>query len=94
MMRPHQPPADNLEVPSHGLKLYSIRIKGHLGPTSLAAFPEMTVQEQGNDCLLIGRLPDPAALFGVVALIEALGLELVEIRRLAPNSDGRDHAAS
>jgi hypothetical protein len=87
MMRPHQPPADNDEVPSHGLKLFSIRIRGQLGPTSLAAFPEMAVQEQGNDCLLTGTLPDPAALFGVVAQIEALGLELIEIRRIEPDRD-------
>jgi hypothetical protein len=93
-MRPHQPPADNRGVPSHGLKLYTIRIRGHLGPTSLAAFPEMVVQQRGNDCFLTGALPDPAALFGVVAQIESLGLELVEIRRLVPEFENGDHAAS
>ena len=86
-MRPHQPPANNDKVPSHGLKLYSIRIKGHLGPTSLAAFPEMAVQEQGADCLLTGTLADPAALFGVVSQIESMGLELVEIRRVVPDPE-------
>jgi monoterpene epsilon-lactone hydrolase len=69
-------------VRSHGTKLYSIRIVGHLGPTSLTAFPEMAVQQRDNDCILTGVLPDRSALFGIVAQIEALGLELVEIRRL------------
>jgi hypothetical protein len=79
-------------VGSHGLKVYSIRISGHLGATSLAAFPGMVVRQRGNDCVLTGALLDCSALFGVVAQIEALGLELVEIRRLvldpeAPVSD-------
>ena len=89
-MRPHQPLVDNEAVRSHGLKLYSIRIRGHLGPTSLAAFPEMVVQQRGNDCVLTGVLPDRSALFGVVAQIEALGLELVEIRQLVPDPESPD----
>ena len=89
-MRPHQPPVDNRGVPSHGLKLYSIRIRGHLGAASLAAFPEMAAQHRGNDCLLTGVLPDRSALFGLVAQIEALGLELVEIRRLVPDPEAPD----
>jgi hypothetical protein len=31
-----------------------------------------------------GTLPDEAALYGVLAEIEALGLELLELRRLPP----------
>ena len=71
----------------HGLKLYLIHVKGHLGATSLAAFPEMVSQQRGADCVLTGLLPDHSALFGILAQIEALGLELVEIRRLVPNPD-------
>jgi hypothetical protein len=89
-MRPHHALADDEAVRSHGLKLYSIRIRGHLGATSLAAFPEMVVQQRGKDCLLTGVLPDCSALFGVVAQIEALGLELVEIRRLVPDPESPD----
>jgi hypothetical protein len=89
-MRPHQPIADNGVVRSHGLKLYSIRIGGHLGATSLAAFPEMVVQHRGNDCVLTGVLSDHSALFGVLSQIEALGLELVEIRRLVPDPEAPD----
>jgi nicotinamidase-related amidase len=70
-----------------GQKLYSIRVKGHLGATSLAAFPEMVSQHRGADCVLTGLLPDHSALFGILAEIEALGLELVEIRRLVPNPE-------
>jgi hypothetical protein len=34
--------------------------------------------------VLTGPLPDRAALCGVLAQIEALGLELLEVRRLPP----------
>jgi len=64
--------------------MYSIRIRGHLGATTLAAFPEMVSQCSGNDCVLTGVLSDRSALFGILAQIEVLGLELVEIRRLVP----------
>jgi hypothetical protein len=37
--------------------------------------------------VLTGPLPDPAALHGVLAEIEALGLELLEVRRLPPAGD-------
>jgi hypothetical protein len=63
--------------------LYSIRISGHLGPTALSAFPSMVAQLEGQDTLLTGVL-DRSALYGVLAEIEALGLELVELRRLIP----------
>ena len=61
--------------------LYSIRISGHLGPTALCAFESMVSQLKGGDTLLTGVL-DRSALYGVLAEIEALGLDLVELRRL------------
>ena len=75
---------------SHEPKLYSIRVKGHLGATSLAAFPEMVSQQRGADCVLTGLLPDCSALFGILTQIEALGLELIEIRRLLPNPESAE----
>jgi len=86
-MRLHQPPIENGVVRNHGPKLYLIRVKGHLGATSLAAFPEMVPQQRGTNCVLTGVLPDQSALFGILAQIEALGLELIEIRRLVPDPE-------
>jgi hypothetical protein len=86
-MRLHQLPSKNRVIVCSGPKLYSIRVKGHLGATSLAGFPEMVSQERGADCVLTGVLPDHSALFGILAQIEALGLELIEIRRLVPNPE-------
>ena len=63
--------------------LFTIRIKGRLGATDLSAFPTMVPEVEGSDTLLNGSLADPSALFGVLAQIEALGLELLEVRRVA-----------
>ena len=61
--------------------LYLIRINGHLGATMLSAFPAMTWQRNGADTLLTGLL-DRSALYGVLAEIDALGLDLLEVRQL------------
>jgi len=53
-----------------------------------AAFPDLHAQAQGEDTLLTGALPDQAALQGALAQIGALGLELIEVRRLAGESPG------
>ncbi len=63
-----------------------IRIRGRLGRTVRAAFPALDAQAQGQDTVLTGTLADQAALYGVLAQLEALGLELVEVRRL-PDGD-------
>jgi hypothetical protein len=61
---------------------YQIRVRGHLGPATRRAFPALHAETQGQDTLLQG-VADQAALHGVLARIEALGLELLEVRRLA-----------
>ena len=62
---------------------YAIRIHGHLGATVLSAFPALVPQHHGADTVLTGLL-DRSALYGVLAEVEALGLDLVEIRQLMP----------
>ena len=48
----------------------------------LRAFPALAAQVRDGDTLLSGDLPDQAALYGVLHQIEALGPELLELRRL------------
>ena len=62
---------------------YAIRIRGHLGATVLSAFPALVPQHDGADTVLTGLL-DQSALYGVLAEVEALGLDLVEVRQLTP----------
>ena len=63
---------------------YQIRVRGRLGQTIRSAFPALQARASGGDTVLTGPLPDRAALHGVLAEIEALGLELLEVRRLPP----------
>jgi hypothetical protein len=61
--------------------LYAIRINGHLGAMLLSAFPAMVTEQQGQMTVLTGVL-DQSALYGVLAEIESLGLDLLEVRQL------------
>ena len=63
--------------------MYAIRVKGRLGATALSAFRMMLPEVEGGDTVLTGSLTDRSAVFGVLAQIEALGLELLEVRRVA-----------
>ena len=60
---------------------YEIRVRGRLGGMLLDAFPDLSAQADGTETVLTGPLVDQAALYGVLAQFEALGLELLEVRR-------------
>ena len=62
---------------------YTIRINGHLGAMLLSAFPAMAWEWLGPETVLTGVLDQPE-LYGVLAEIEALGLDLLEVRQLEP----------
>ena len=66
--------------------LYIIRINGHLGATLLSAFPAMAARPDGQHTVLTGPL-DRSALYGVLAEIEALGLDLLEVRQLTADCE-------
>jgi len=70
---------------------YMIRINGHLGVTVLSAFPAMVPNQHGAHTVLTGLL-DRSALYGVLAEIEALGLELLELRKLTPDRESPQSA--
>jgi hypothetical protein len=64
--------------------LYTIRIRGRLGATALSAFATMVSELSGSETVLTGYLEDQSAVFGVLAQIEALGLDLLELRQIRP----------
>jgi hypothetical protein len=66
--------------------LYTFRIKGRLGATALSAFPSMASELKCGETVLSGSLEDRSAVFGVLAQIEALGLELIEVRQIQAGS--------
>lgn len=63
-------------------KRYEICVGGRLGDLIRSAFPHLRARSRGRDTVLSGMFADQAALYGVLAQLEALGLELIEVRRL------------
>jgi hypothetical protein len=63
---------------------YALRVRGRPRDAVMAASPEgLEVAMDPVRTVLRGRLPDQAALLGVLARARLLGLELVEVRRLS-----------
>jgi monoterpene epsilon-lactone hydrolase len=69
---------------SGGSEHYEIRVRGLLSETVLHAFPTLHADARGTETVLVGAIPDQAALHGVLGQIEALGLVLLEVRRRRP----------
>jgi hypothetical protein len=68
-------------APGRG-RLYAITVRDRVGNTLLDAFGPMQVCPGAGQTVLHGTLEDQAALYGVLARIQALGLELEEVRLL------------
>jgi hypothetical protein len=65
---------------------YEIHIKGRVSDQLLGAFEGMDATVRSVETVLRGPVLDQAALHGLLDRIQALGLELVEVRRL-PDAD-------
>jgi hypothetical protein len=60
---------------------YAIRVAGRLGATILAAFPDLHGEKHGSETVLTGEVRDRSELYGILARLDALGLELIEVTR-------------
>jgi len=78
---PFHLPASDHDVTDPAAALYMIRVKGRLGAAVLSAFPALVPRHHGAHTVLTGFL-DRSALYGVLAQVEALGLDLLEVRQL------------
>jgi len=66
---------------------YQIRVKGHLDEILAEWFDGLTISNQENgEAELSGRLPDQAALHGVLKQISNLGLALISVNAI-PGED-------
>ena len=63
-------------------KGYEIHVRGEVPSDVLEELEHLTVVDEPAVTVLTGVLPDQSALFGVLARLQDLGLELVELRRL------------
>jgi hypothetical protein len=74
-----------------GACLYTIRVDGHFGAYVLSVFPGLVAEHEATYTVLTGVL-DQAALYGVLAYLEVLGVDLVEVRRGAEAAEPRSGA--
>ena len=59
---------------------YQIRVSGHLSEQWTDWFDGLTLENlPEGDALLSGRLPDQAALYGVLNYIRDIGLKLISV---------------
>jgi hypothetical protein len=63
---------------------YEVRLRGRLTANLLSQFEHFGLVADGEpvETLLHGPVADQAALYGLLRRIEALGLELVELRQI------------
>lgn len=70
---------------------YEVRVRGRLSSRVRDAFPGMDVQEVPAQTIIAGTATDATDLFDVLALIQSLGLHVVEVDQVvsgaAPRSD-------
>jgi hypothetical protein len=71
---------------------FEIHVRGSVPEDLLEDFEDLTATLVPATTVLTGTLPDQSALYGVLSRLQALGLELVEVRRLDPDQAGQEQA--
>jgi hypothetical protein len=61
---------------------YEIRIRGRVSNAVLATFDPLESDVERVETILHGPIRDQAELHGLLHRLQALGLELIEVRRL------------
>ena len=61
---------------------YEIRVSGVLPPEALLDFDRLTASVEPVETVVHGALQDQAALNGLLARLQAFGVEVIEVRRL------------
>ena len=61
---------------------YVIRVHGRMSQAQLERFEDMESESGPHETVLQGPIRDQSELHGVLGRVKALGLELIEVRRL------------
>jgi len=73
--------------------IYEIRLQGHLEARWRAWFVGLTLTHtREGTTVLRGEVIDQAALHGLLARVRDLGLQLIEVKRVAPSSQEEEGA--
>jgi len=70
-------------------KVFEIHVRGTIPPDLVSDFEFLEAEVVDAKTVLRGAFPDQAALYGVLLRLQALGLELVEVRQGPAVRDGR-----
>jgi hypothetical protein len=76
------PPTGAARVTSVGTARYEIRVRGTVSEAVLGRFEGFEAEIQPDETVFRGPVRDQAELHGLLARIESLGLELVEVKQL------------
>ena len=66
---------------------YKILVNCEFGRRHRVTFEDLNISVFGGHTMLSGRLPDQAALYGVLRRLEDLGLEIIDIRSGVATAD-------
>lgn len=81
---PHERQIQANQTPS---PIYEIRVEGHLSDQWVTWFEGMTLTHEDNGhTVLTGSVVDQAALHGLLRRVRDLGIPLVSVIRLTPNT--------
>lgn len=70
------------------MPIYVIRIQGNLAPHWSSWFADMAIVNEANgEAALTGPLADQAALHGVLIKVRDLGLPLLSVTAIVPDSN-------
>jgi hypothetical protein len=70
---------------SRNIVIYQIRLGCHIEKHQQYWFDDLSVSNLDNgECVLVGSIPDQAALFGILLKIRDLSLPLISVNRIQP----------
>jgi hypothetical protein len=63
---------------------YEFRVAGRLSDRTRGAFPDMVLVDAPPETIIYGDVVDDAHLYGVLAVIQDLGLHVVSLHEVPP----------
>ncbi|MBB3083772.1 hypothetical protein [Geodermatophilus sabuli] len=63
---------------------YEFRVAGRLSDRTRGAFPDMVLVDAPPETIIYGEVVDEAHLYGVLAVIQDLGLHVVSLHEVPP----------
>jgi hypothetical protein len=72
---------------------YEVRVSGLVPDDAISELGDIHVTTTGVSTVLSGEVTDQAALLGLLARLRAMGMDVLEVRRVMVAEQARDDAA-